>query len=318
MTPNQARLNLNPILTGMFKAVVQGSYIATQLFPNLPQKLSISHFGETGLEAFRRYNLSRAPGSNTKRINMVMKDKTFTLKQRAVDLPIDRETIEENNYLSYLNVGAYPEISQFAVNTISDVLALDYELDVADMLKAPSTYSSDNVITFTPTQKWSDPGSDPIADIKKGKEIIRQKTGLRANTLTLGPMVESVLLSHPKLVALLSNSNDKIVTIEHLKRFFEVDRILVGDAIWTENEQVMLDVWGNMALLSYSPEITLQTASAMRAPFGLTSVKEGHPFMEQVRYDGDAKSWIYGGTYERMPNLTKPDAGVLFDQPINI
>lgn len=318
MTPNQATLNLNRILTGMFKAVVQGSYIATQLLPNLPQKLSITHFGETGLEAFMRYNLSRAPGSNTKRINMVMKDKTFKLRQRAVDVPIDRETIEETDYLRYLNVVNYPEISQFAVNTVSDVLALDYELDVADMLKSPSTYAADNVITFAPSQKWSDPNSDPIADIKKARDIIRHKTGLRANTLTLGPTVESVLLSHPKIVALLSHSNDQIVTLEHLKRFFQVEKILVGDAIWTEDTKIMLDVWGNMALLSYSPEITVQTASAMRAPFGVTSVKEGHPFMEQVRYDGDAKSWIYGGTYERMPNLTKPDAGVLFDQPINI
>ena len=318
MTPSQARLNLNPILTGMFRSVQQGNFIATQLLSNLPQKLSISQFGETGLEAFRRYNLSRAPGSNTKRINMVFKDKTFTLKQRAVDVPIDRESIEESNYLQYLNVQNYPEISQFAVNTVSDVLALDYELDVADMLKTPGVYPTGNVITLAPGQKWSDPASDPIADMDKAREIIRQKTGARADTLTLGPTVETILLRHPKIVAMLSHANDKIVTHEHLKRFFKVEKILVGDAIWADDGDVMLDVWGNMALLSFSPAITVQTASLMRAPFGMTSVKENHPFMEKVRYDGDAKSWIYGGTYERMPNLTKPEAGVLFDQPIDL
>ena len=318
MTPSQARLNLNPILTGMFRSVQQGNFIATQLLSNLPQQLSISHFGETGLEAFRRYNLSRAQGSNTKRINMVLKNRTFTLKERSVDLPIDRKVLKETNFLRNLNVRNYPEISQLAVNTISDVLALDYELDVADMLKEPSIYPVGNVITLTPGQKWSDPASDPIADMDKAREIIRQKTGARADTLTLGPTVETILLRHPKIVAMLSNTNDKIVTHDHLKRFFKVQKILVGDAIWANDSDAMLDVWGNMALLSFSPAITVQTASLMSTPFGVTSVMEDHPFMEEVRYDGDAKSWIFGGTYERMPNLTKPGAGVLFDQPIDL
>lgn len=317
MTPNQARLNQNPILTGMFRSAPQSGFIATELFPNLPQKLSESLFGEMGMEALRRYELSRSPGSNTKRVNITIKGKTYTLKQKAVDVPIARELFEEVDYMRQaLNVTAYPEISQLAMNTVNDILALDYELDVADMVKTPGTYPTGNVITLAGAQKWSDPNSDPVADVKAAKQVIRQKTGAQATTFSMGPTVETALLKHPKIVALLSNTNDKIVTRDHLKRFFEVDRILVGESIWADDSDSLLDVWGNMALLSYSPKIQVATASLLNAPFGVTSVKEGHPFAEPVRYDGDAKSYIFGGTYERKPNLIRAAAGVLFDQPI--
>lgn len=317
MTPNQIRLNQNPILTGMFRAAPQGAYIATELLPNLPQRLSENLFGETGLEALRRYELSRSPGANTKRINISLRGKVYTLKQKAVNVPIPRELYEEEDNMKKLNVSNYPELSQLAMNTVDEVLKLDYELDVSDMVKTPGIYPTGNVVTLLGPQKWSDLNSDPVADVKAAKEIIRQKTGTRANTFTMGPAVESVLLGHPKIVALLAHTNDKIVTREHLKRFFEVERILVGESIWADDADNLLDVWGNMALLSYSPKIEIATASLLNAPFGVTSVKEGHPFAEQVWFDKDAKSYIYGGTYERNPNLIKAAAGVLFDQPID-
>lgn len=49
--------------------------------------------------------------------------------------------------------------------------------------------------------------------------------------------------------------------------------------------------------------------------FGFTNVLDGHPFAETPYYDSGSKSWIYGATYERRPNVAYNTAAVLFQNP---
>ena len=318
MTPEEIRLKQNPILTGLLKSMSQGRYIATIVLPSFPQKLSSQLFGELGDEAMRRYNLIRAPGTNTKRITLNIKGKTYTIVQKSVEIPISRELLREADEMRALNVGAYPEVSQMAMSTISDILALDYELDAAELLSNAATYPTGNVITLTGSALWSDDDSKPIDDIRDAKTIIRKATGVDPDTLTLGAPVYERLCRHPQILAGLGSNAVKVVTDDYLKQILGVSKIVVGKTVWVNEKSVAADVWGDMALLSYSPAITPSTASAIDAPFGITSVMEGHPFSEKPYWEDQTKSWIFGGTYERLPNLLKPAAGVLFDKPLGI
>ena len=49
--------------------------------------------------------------------------------------------------------------------------------------------------------------------------------------------------------------------------------------------------------------------------FGFTNVLEGHPFAETPHYEPGSKSWIYGATYERRPNVAYNNAAFLFTNP---
>ena len=49
--------------------------------------------------------------------------------------------------------------------------------------------------------------------------------------------------------------------------------------------------------------------------FGFTNVIEGHPFAETPYYEAGSKSWIYGATYERRPNVAYNTAAFLFTNP---
>ena len=316
MTPEEIRLKQNPVLTGLLKAMSQGRYIATRVLPSFSQKLSSQLFGELGDEAMRRYNLVRAPGTNTKRVTINIKGKVYTIKQKSVEIPIARELLREADEMRALNVGAYPEVSQMAMSTISDILALDYELDAAELLSNTTSYPAGNVISLTGTALWSGDNSKPIDDIRDAREIIRKAAGVRPNMLTLGAAVYERLCRHPQIIAGLGANAVKIVTDDFLKQILGVAEIVVGDTVWVNEKNVTADVWGDMALLSYSPAVTPSTASAIDAPFGITSVMEGHPFSEKPYWEDQTKSWIFGGTYERLPNLLKPAAGVLFDKPL--
>lgn len=316
MTPEEIRLKQNLILTGLLKSRSQGSYIATRVLPSFPQKLSSQLFGVLGDEAMRRYELTRAPGTNTKRVTINIEGKTYTVKQKSVEIPMSRELLREADETRALNVGAYPDVSQMAMSTISSILDLDYELDAAELLSAPATYPAGNVITLTGTALWSDDASKPIDDIRDAQTIIRQSSGVRPNMLTLGAVVYERLCRHPQIIAGLGANAVKVVTDDFLKQILGVSEIVVGETVWVNEQNVAADVWGNMALLSYSPMISPSTASAIDAPFGITSVIEGHPFSERPYWEDQTKSWIFGGTYERLPNLLKPAAGVLFDKPL--
>jgi hypothetical protein len=77
------------------------------------------------------------------------------------------------------------------------------------------------------------------------------------------------------------------------------------------------DVWGNNAVLAYVPRIGGGGADLSLAEPGLgfTNVLEGHPFAETPYYDNASKSWVYGATYERRPNVAYSGAGFLFTNP---
>ena len=70
MTAAQVRLNQNPILTNLLLGMGQGSFIAEKLFPRLPQALASISLAKMGNERFKRYNLRRAPGAPTKRVEV--------------------------------------------------------------------------------------------------------------------------------------------------------------------------------------------------------------------------------------------------------
>jgi len=72
------------------------------------------------------------------------------------------------------------------------------------------------------------------------------------------------------------------------------------------------------AILAYVPKVGAGGTSdiSLAEPgFGFTNVLEGHPFAEAPYYENGTKSWIYGATYERRPNVAYNTAGFLFTNP---
>lgn len=123
MTPEQIRLNQNPILTSLLLGMGQGSFVAERLFPRLPQALASVSLAQMGDERFRRYNLRRAPGASTKRVEVKYEGKVYTVDQYAVEVPIPREVLREADVSRRLNVGNYLDISRIAMTTASDILS---------------------------------------------------------------------------------------------------------------------------------------------------------------------------------------------------
>ena len=185
MTPAEIRLKQNLILTNLLLGLGQGSYVAERLMPRLPQSLSSVTLAQMGDERFRRYSLRRAPGTSTKRVNIRYQDKTYSVDQYSVEVPIPRELIREADEARRLNVGANLDISRIAMTTANDILGLDYELEVAALATTAGTYAAGHVLALAAGTKWSASTGTPVTDITAASETIRKKIGKRPNTLTL-------------------------------------------------------------------------------------------------------------------------------------
>ncbi|MFZ2986628.1 MAG: hypothetical protein WA086_01405, partial [Ideonella sp.] len=198
MTTTAARLGNNPVLTALLLGASNASlsFIAQELFPMLPQALRSVQIGSMGNEAMRRYNLKRAPGGPTKRIDIKWQGKVYNLDQYSVEVPIPREVIQEADTAARLNVGLHVQASTIAMQTASDILALGYEIEVAELAADPDLYPTDHVLPLSSGSKWSAPTGTPVLDVRTAAEVIRRKTGRRPNKLVL-PASVLVVAANP-------------------------------------------------------------------------------------------------------------------------
>ncbi len=317
MNAAQIRINQNPVLTGLLLGKAQGNFIAEKLFPRLPQTLSSVTLAKLDDERFKRYNLKRAPGTATKRIEINYAGTTYTIDQYSVEIPIARELIREADESRRLNVNGNLDISEIAMTTAHDVLTLDYEIDVSILATTSATYASGHVLALSGGTKWSAATGTPVTDILAAVNSIRKKLGRKPNTLALSADAYLALSTNAQVKSYLSSLQVGPASMDQLKTILNVPNIVVGEAVMQDASGVGSDVWGNNAILAYVPSIGGSGANISLAEpaFGFTNVMEGHPYAESPYFDNSTKSWIYGATYERRPNIAYNTAGFLFQNP---
>lgn len=317
MTPKDIRL-ANPILGGLMLAGVAAAtaLAGPALFPRLPTALRGFQLAQLGDEASRAYNTRRAPGTATKQVRISWEGKTYTVDQHAIDVPIPRELIAEQDEARRMNVAANLEISQIAINTSLQILNTSYEMESAALATDPGAFGA-NVLALTGGTKWSASTGTPVTDVRNAAESIRLATGRRPNTLVLSAKAFNAITMNPEVKSYLPTTMLGPATMDQLKTILNVPNIVIADGVWVSDSGTVNDIWGNNAILAYTPNIgPTGTGLSLGEPaFGFTSWMDGHPFVETPYYAPGNKSWIYGATFERKPTLVRGTAGFLFQNP---
>jgi Phage major capsid protein E len=310
MTPQQAGV-VDPVLSTYARGYANQEFIAQRIAPaaDVPSRSNRQiRFGKDG---FRRLNTRRAPGAPVLTVQYGFASDPVSLVQDALQGLVPVETAEEASRVPGINMG------QMAVKMVLDQLDLGLEIDTATLLRAPTLYAASNKVTLAGTDQWSDyAASDPKADVKEAREAIRRQIGRYPNKLTLGAAVFSVLTDHPKVKEQFKYTSSDSITEAMLARYFEVDEVLVGKAIYlpdgTADNAAATDVWGKDAILAYVP-----TGGNWMVPsFAYTYRLMGYPMVESPWYDRDIKSWKYPTTMERRPYAVGADAGFLFTNAV--
>ncbi len=306
MTPSGARV-VDPVLSSIAQGNVNSEMIASALFPSVlvPQRGGrIITFGK---EDFMLYGSQRAPGENTKRVQFGYGAGNYALVDYGLEGQVPIEVLQEGQ------AGPGIDHAAMAVRKVSNIMALRLEKQAADIARTAASYAAANKITRTSTAQWSDLTSgvsDPVNDIEVAKEAIRAATGKRPNTITMGAAVMSKLRQHPKVLDRIKYTGRDVATPELLAALFGVQRVLVGDAIFSNDAgTAFTDVWGKDVVVAYTE---LGSVADMGAPsYGYTYTLSGYPLAEEAYYDRNTKSWVFPVTRAEAPVLASASAGYL-------
>jgi hypothetical protein len=207
-----------------------------------------------------------------------------------------------------------PNIDQSAATLRKTLAIMDLRLEKqsADIARTAASYAAANKITLSGTGQWSDYTgvSNPISVVETAKEAVRAATGKRANTVVVGALVMSKLKHHPVVRDYCKYTGRDVATAELLAALFDVKRVIVGDAIYSNDAgTAFTDVWGKDVVVAYTD---LAGVAEMGAPsYGYTYMLNGYPQAEEPYYDRNTKSWVFPVTRVEAPVLASASAGYL-------
>lgn len=307
ITPAQARV-VDPILSTIAQGYQNSEMVASFLFPTVPVNLRGGNVITFGKEGFMLYATARAPGENTKRVKFGYAGAPYALQDFSLEglVPVEIEQEAMN--------GPGIDLGSRAVSEVSAIMALRLEKASADIARAAGNYGSNNKVTLSGTSQWSDSASDPIKDVEAAKEAIRAATGKRPNTLVMGAAVMAMLRQHGKILDRIKYTGRDVPTPDLLASLFGVQRVVVGDAIYSTDAGAFVDVWGKDVVLAYTELGSLQSAGL--PSYGYTYQLNGYPQVEEAYFDRNAKSWIYPVTRVEAPVLAAAGAGFLITNAV--
>lgn len=303
MSNSQARV-IDPVLTSAAQGYTNSEFVGGVLFPKVPVSQRGGKILSFGKEDFMLYATGRSPGQNTKRVSFGYLGSNYTLESHSLEGQLPVETLQEGLAVPGI------DLSSLTVNKTQNIIALRLEKQQADVARNAASYAAGNKITLSGTSQFSDyTASDPVGVIEAGKEAVRKKVGKRANTAIIGAAVFSALKQHPKIVDRIKYTGRDVATPELLASLFDLERVLIGDAVYADDAGAFSDVWGKDIVLAYTDIGTV--AEQGKPSYGYTYQLGGYPVVEEPYFDRNSKSWIYPVTDEVAPVIAGVDAGYL-------
>ena len=310
MTPANARV-VDPVLSNIAQGYKQSDMIADALFPRVPVNLRAGNILTFGKEDFMLYSAARAPGAATRRVQVGYSGTPFALVDYALEGQLPIEIMQE--------AANGPGIDQSKVTIYKTLAMLDLRLEnaAATIARTAASYAAANKVTLSGTGQWSDftGVSQPIQNIETAKEAVRAATGKRPNTVVMGAAVMAKLRQHPIVVDRMKYTGRDVATAEILAALFGVERVLVGDAIYSNDAgTAFTDVWGKDVVVAYTD---ISSAQDMGSPsYGYTYNLNGYPLVEEPYFDRSTKSWVYPVTRSEAPVLASAAAGYLITNAV--
>lgn len=310
LTPSQARV-IDPILSTVAQGYKNADLIGNALFPLVPVGTRGGKIITFGKEDFAIYNTARAPGANTRRVQFGYSGASFALESHSLEGQVPVELMQEGQ--------AGPNIDQgtVAVFKVQSIIFNRLEFAQATLAMTPGNYAVSNKTTLAGTSQWSDLASgvsDPIKNIETAKEAVRKQIGRRPNTIVMGAAVFAMLKMHPKVIDRVKYTGRDIATPELLAALFDVKRVVVGEAVYTDSAGAMQDMWGKGVVVAYTD--LSGVADAGSPTFGYTYRLQGYPLVEQPYPERNSKSWIYPVTDEVVPVIAGNSAGYLISAAV--
>ena len=294
-------LRINAYLSEVARGYHNNAFVAQNLFTTIyseKEKIDIFEFNK---EAFQIYNTERAIRANSNVISpQGFKKHTTTLTENDLSYPIDYREEQEAEKV---------KLQLHATNVVTEGLQLKHEKECADLVQNPDNYPADNKILLSGTSCFTDENSDPQGVVDDAKDAVSAKIAQDPNTMIIGQEAWKTLKRHPKLKNLISDNQNKLVTLNLLKEIFEIENIFIGKSIFANEKGEFERIWKDNIILAFVPN--LGTSRTEYDPsFAYTVRKKDALQIDEYQKEGNKVKYIRA-TDIYTPFLVGAEAGYL-------
>lgn len=296
-------LRINAYLSEVARGYRNNAFIAGNLFPEIESELEKVDIFEFNKEAFSVYNTERAIRANSNVVSPKgFTKKTTTLTEHDLAYPIDYREDEESKKV---------KLQLHATNVVTEGLKLRHEKQCADLAQNVDNYPTGNKITLSGTSKFSHADSDPVGVIEDAKDAVAAKIAQDPNTMIIGQESWKVLKRHAQIAGLISDNQNKIVTLNFLKEIFEIPNIFIGKAVFVDEDENFVKVWQDNIVLAYTASLSSRTE--YDPAFAYTVRKKNSLYIDEYEKEGKKVKYIRA-TDIYTPFMVGPEAGyIIYD-----
>lgn len=278
--PTQSQVHIDAMLSNMSVAyrMNRSAFIAPQVFAEVPVNHQTDlYWVYTKNDWFRDEAEVRADATESAGSGYNLGSDSYACRVWAFHKDIGRQ--------ARANADAAIDLERDATEFVTDRLLLRMERLWAATYFTTSKWATDLTgVAAAPGANqfvyWDDYAfSNPIKDVETGKRTILAVTGMKPNTLILGYDVFIALKWHPDIRDIIKYTSAENVTPQLLARIFEVDRVLVAEAIYATNKEgataAYSFIYGKHALLAYCASRPSLLAPSAGYTFAWRGVSEG-------------------------------------------
>lgn len=262
--PTQSQVHVDTLLTNMLVGFKNAAYIADDASPILPVDKQTNIIPRVNQSAFFRDDAKlRAAGTRSARSGFTV-DNTLTYFCPRFSLGHEiPDEVRDNTDAPY-------DMDRESAFFVANALQLARERMFASNMF--SAVWGSNKVQGVDFNQWSNyAGSTPLEDVTQWKDQIEGLIGIEANQMVIGKQVwvgsggvsnGQGLKWHPELIDTVKYTQRGQLSLDTVASLFELDRILVGRAIFTatpetapaaESSVVYQRIFGKNVLVFYNP-----------------------------------------------------------------
>lgn len=276
-------VHVDQLLTNVSIGYSNAGYIADQIFPVVPvDKQSDKYLTYDKSHWFRNEAKIRATGTKSERGGWNYSSDTYFCDRFSYGHEIyDEERDNADNAF---------QLDSDAAEFATDKILMQREVAFASGFFTTSVWGTDKT-GGTDFTRWSDyAGSNPLVDVSDWMDTIEASIGREPNRLVIGKQVWSKLKWHPDLIDTIKYTQRAQMGLDLAATLFEVERILVGRAIYTTSPEGTAEasvsysrIWGKHALLIYVPNTPSLRQPAAGYTFTWQRVPQSLRYIKRMR-----------------------------------
>ncbi len=294
---------VDPVLTNLSRGYTNASFIGSALFPEVDVDKEGGKIPQFNKEAFKIYNTERAIRGNSNRISPEGRSSIpYALTEHDLEYPIDYRELSEDIL----------PLEMHATTVVSEGLSLRKEKMQATLAQDLTNYAIGSKVTLSGTDQFTNASSDPFSIVDSAIEAVRSKIAKRPNVMLMGPTVFKALKNHAKVLDRIKYTMKGVVTLDILSQLFNIENLLVGDAVFANDNDTFSDIWADNIVLAYVPRAQSNVKRSYYEPaYGYTLFKKDYPLVD--KYDEKGKLLLIRATSIFQSLIVGAEAGYLIN-----